>query len=164
MVSSVQRMLALPSGKRVSMKLDEATWQAIDWLAEQRGKSWQDWSVLTLANMDEGENMTAALREAAMSGLMEETIFADRAGQLEAMELHPLMRNSGMLNDQQLEEILSKARVAGHSDFGGFSVFFGLDEYFQDCIWIKNELRDGLHFAFVIPNDLMPKPSEGSQP
>jgi len=112
MVLTTQRMLALLSGKRISMKLDDATWQAIDWLAEQCGKSWQDWCSRTLANMDEGENMTAALREAAMSGLMEETIFADRAGQLEAMELHPLMRNSAALNDQQLEEILSKARMA----------------------------------------------------
>jgi hypothetical protein len=162
MVMTTQRMLALSSGKRVSMKLDQATWQAVDWLADQYGQTWQDWCNKALkGSMD--DNMTAAIREAAMSGLLEETIFYDRAGQLEAMELHPLMRNSGMLNDDQLKEILGKARVAGQSDFGAFTVLFGMDENHQDCIWIRNEMREGLHFAFAVPNDLMPKQSEGGQ-
>jgi predicted DNA-binding ribbon-helix-helix protein len=151
MAAVFQRMLAFPEGKRMPIKLDAATWKAIDWLAEQAAITWQSWCAAVVSKMEPDENVTAAIREAAMSLLLEETIFADRAEQLAIMEAHPLMKNSGVLNDEQLADTLAKARVAGHFDFGGFSVFFGLDEHYQDCIWIKNGLRDGLHFAFAFP-------------
>ena len=152
MVSTTQqRMVTLTDGKRVPIKLDAPTWQAVEWLAEHRSTTWAELCADVLASTPDADNMTATIREAAMSGLLEETVFADRAAQIAAMEMHPLMRNSGLLNDAQLNKILKTARVAGQSDFGGFTVIFGLDEYAQDCIWIKNGLRDGMHFAFVVP-------------
>jgi len=76
-----------------------------------------------------------------------------RAHEIAAMEGHPLMRNSGAINDKQLEAILEAATVQGWSDFGGFAVGFGHDEYGQDCIWIKNSIRGGLHFAFIVGDE-----------
>lgn len=148
-----QRMLGLEGGRRVPIKLDAPTWQAIEWLATRTNSTWQEWCANAIARTDDGENMTATIREAAMSGLLKESVFADREEQIAAMELHPLMKNSGILDDHQLAEILKKARVAGHADFGGFSVRFGMDEHFQDCVWIENGLRGGPHFAFSLPVD-----------
>lgn len=153
MAEIMQRMLNLESGKRTPVKLDAPTWQAVDWLAGQVGQSWKTWCADVAGKSSDGENMTAAIREAAMAGLLDASVFAGRDEQLAAMEAHPIMENSGILDDDGLADILKNARVAGHSDFGGFSVLFGLDEHYQDCIWIKNGLRDGLHFAFVVPLD-----------
>ncbi|WP_143131090.1 hypothetical protein [Noviherbaspirillum humi] len=136
------------------MKLDEATWQAIDWLADQQSKTWQVWCADALAPASDAENMTAALREAAMCRLLEQTIFQDRAAQYAAMGNHPLIRDSGMLDDAELGSILEKAHVQGRLDFGGFEVVFGFDEHGQDCVWIRNGLRNGLHFAFIVPHGL----------
>lgn len=149
-----QRMLATSTGKRSSLKLDKPTWQAIDWLASQRGQSWQEWCNHALTNVTGDENMTGTLRQAAMAGLLGETIFADpadRAEQLALQESHALMRNSAPMDEALLKSTLKHAKVQGRSDFGGFEVLFGFDEHGTDCIWIKNGLRDGLHFAIQAP-------------
>lgn len=152
MVDVVARMLPLAEGKRLPVKLDAPTWQAIDWLAQGKGKGWQEWCRAVVDGADESSNLTAAIREAAMASLLKETLFPDDRGeQLEAMERHTLMRNSGMLNDKQLEEILGTATVEGWSDFGGFAVGFGVDDAGQDCVWVRNGLREGLHMAFASP-------------
>lgn len=149
-----QRMLTITTGKRSSIKLDQPTWQAVDWLAGQRNQSWQEWCNSVLANVTGDENQTATLREAAMAGLLGATIFPDfqeRAEQLALQDANVLMRNSGTMDDKQLKAILKDARVQGSSDFGGFEVLFGFDELGTDCIWIKNGLRNGLHFAIQAP-------------
>ena len=144
-------MLTIPSGKRMSIKLDEPTWKAIDWLSSQHHQSWQEWCATIVGARSTNENITASLREAAMAGMLQETVFADRAEQYALMDKHPLMRNSGTLDDDQFNGAIRKAKVAGEADFGGFSVLFGFDEHGQDSIWIKNGLREGMHFAFVLP-------------
>jgi hypothetical protein len=149
-----QCMLTGTTGKRSSIKLDQPTWQAIDWLAGQRGQSWQEWCNSVLANVTGDENQTATLREAAMSGLLGATIFPDpqdRAEQLALQEGHALMRNSAPLDEAMLNSTLKWAKVQGRSDFVGFEVIFGFDQHGTDCIWIKNGLRDGLHFAIQAP-------------
>jgi len=149
-----QRMLTGVTGKRSSIKLDQPTWQAIDWLAGQRSQSWQAWCNSILANVAGDKNQTATLREAAMSGLIGATIFPDpqdRSDQLSVQEAHALMRNSTPLDETMLNSTLKQARVQGRSDFGGFEVIFGFDEHGTDSIWIKNGLREGLHFAIQVP-------------
>ncbi|MGZ3182933.1 MAG: hypothetical protein ACXU8N_10875 [Telluria sp.] len=145
-----QRMLTTMTGKRSSLKLDQPTWLTIDWLAKQRGQSWQEWCNQALANVTGDENMTGTLREAAMAGLLGATVLADhadRAEQVALQESHALMRNSAPMDDALLKSTLKRANVQGRSDFGGFEILFGFDEYGTDCIWIKNRLRDGVHFA-----------------
>lgn len=152
MVDVVGRMLPLGDGRRMPVKLDTQTWRAIDWLAQRTAKSWQEWCRAVVDAADDGSNLTASIREAAMSALVQHALFPDdRGAQLEVMERHTLMRNSGMLNDKQLDEILNAATVEGWSDFGGFAVGFGVDDAGQDCVWIRNGLREGLHMAFASP-------------
>lgn len=149
-----QRMLTGVTGKRSSVKLDQPTWQAIDWLAGRRGQSWQDWCNSVLANVTDDDNQTATLREAAMAGLLGATIFPDlqdRAEQLALQDANALMRNSGTMDDSLLNSTLKRAKVQGGSDFGGFEVLFGFDESGTDCIWIKNRIAGGLHFAIQAP-------------
>lgn len=152
----VQRMLPLKGGKRVGLKLDPATWQAIDYLAGQRGTTWQDWCRAVIEQTAAGENVTASVRNAVMNELMAATILDGRGESVEAMAAHTLMRENTALNDSQWSEIMKMATVQGSSDFGGFTVFFGHDDSGQDCVWIRNGLRNGLHFAFIYPNKVQP--------
>lgn len=152
-MEATQRMVPLEGGKRTGIKLDQATWQAIDWLAQQEGKAWQQWCASVIASTPESENITAAVRASAMNGLLAKTIFGeDRAEEIAAMERHSLMRYSGILNDEQFEKEMRGATAQGWSDFGGFAIGFGHDGHGQDCVWVKNGLRNGSHFAFVVPN------------
>lgn len=154
MSSIIQRTLTVTTGKRASIKLDQPTWQAVEWLARQRGQTWQDWCKQVLAEVTGDDNMTAAVREAAMADLLGATIFPDlqdRAEQLALQENHALMRNAAPIDDQLLKSTLKRAKVQGGSDFGGFEVLFGFDEQGTDCIWIKNRIAGGLHFAIQAP-------------
>jgi len=154
MSSIKQRTLTTAPRKRAAIKLDDPTWQAVEWLARERGQTWQEWCKQVLVEVTGDENMTAALREAAMSGLLGATIFPNlhhRAEQLALQESHVLMRNSAPIDDKLFKSTLKHAKVHGGSDFGGFEVLFGFDEHGIDCIWIKNRMRDGLHFAIQAP-------------
>lgn len=148
----IQRMVPLSAGKRTGLKLDRATWEAVDWLVARRGVSWQEWCRSIIESAPAGDNTTGTIRAAAMDELLSATVFAERDEQLELMTKHPLMRDSGVLNDEQFTDIMKTATVLGSTDFGGFSVGFGQDDASQDCIWIRNGLRDGLHFAFTLPH------------
>ena len=154
MSSIKQRTLTTAPGRRAAIKLDDPTWQAVEWLARERGQTWQEWCKQVLVEVTGDENMTAALREAAMAGLLGATIFPDlqdRAEQLALQEGHALMRNAAPVDDKLLKSALKHGKVLGGSDFGGFEVLFGFDEHGTDCIWIRNRMRDRLHFAIQAP-------------
>ncbi|MFC5549520.1 ribbon-helix-helix domain-containing protein [Massilia aerilata] len=152
-----QRMLTSITGKRSSIKLDQPTWQAVDWLARERGLTWQDWCKQVLAEVTGIDNQTATLREAAMAGVLGATIMPDlaalqdRAEQLALQKNHALMRNAAPIDDALLKSTLKHGKVLGGADLGGFEVLFGFDEFGTDCIWIKNGLRNGKHFAIQAP-------------
>lgn len=137
-------------GKRRGIKLDGGTWQTIDWLASERGVKWaelaREW-----AGESTDENLTRVIRAAAINEFLLATVLKERGPDLSAMHASPLMRDSAALSDAQLDKILKSATVQGESDFGGFAVMFGQDEHGQDCVWIKNGLRDRQHFAFIVP-------------
>lgn len=148
-----QKMRSLDTGRgnRTGVRLDVTTWEAIDWLAEQQGRKWSDWVRELLQAQPDAINTTALIRNAVADALLFEALAKERGPDLLEMQKNPLMRDSAALSDSQLDDILKGATVQGESDFGGFVVMFGQDEYGQDCIWIKNGLRVGLHFAFIIP-------------
>jgi predicted DNA-binding ribbon-helix-helix protein len=150
----VQRMIPLEGGKRAAVKLDEATWTGIETISELRGTTWQKWCAPIIEATPEGENTTAMIRAAAMEALTHAVLFGeDRAHDLALMESHPLMSASGVVDDQQLNEMLSTAHVLGDSDFGGFAVMFGYSQDNQACVWVKNAMRDQPHFIFAIPEE-----------
>ena len=150
-MEAAQRMVPLTNGKRTGITLDQVTWQAIEWLSGQKEKTWQQWCSRVIEATPAGENTTAAIRAAAMDGLLSATIFEDRGQDLSAMEANSLTRNSVALNDRQLKEFLKLATVQGKSDFDAFEVIFGHDEHGEDFLVIKNGMRDSLHFATLAP-------------
>jgi predicted DNA-binding ribbon-helix-helix protein len=147
-----QKNLTLLSGKRTGLKVDAATWQAIDYLAGQRGITWQDWCRAAIERSGTDENITGTVRAAVTNDLMMASVLDGRGESLETIVGHTLMHDSATLNDGQWGDIMKTATVQGSEDFGGYAVFFGHDESGQECIWIRNGLRNGLHFAIIYPN------------
>jgi predicted DNA-binding ribbon-helix-helix protein len=150
MPTIMQRTMTITTGRRAAIKLDQPTWQAVEWLARERGQTWQEWCKHILVEVSGEDNMTAAIREAAMAALLGATIFPDlqdRAEQLALQESNVLMRSAAPIDDKLLNLTLKRGKVQGGSDFGGFEVLFGFNANGTDCIWIKNRMRGGLHFA-----------------
>lgn len=153
-MKQTQRMFQLMGTKRTGIKLDDATWRAIDWIAEQDGKSWQEWCSEAIFNAGANENMVASVRSAVIEAMLIETVGGERrASALAAMERHPLMKDSAMLGDKDFQMVMDGATVYGSSDFISFKVHFGRDQYGQDSVWIENALKDCPHFAFLIPSN-----------
>jgi hypothetical protein len=78
----------------------------------------------------------------------------ERARHLAAMERNSLMRNSGVMDDTQLNEFLESSQVTGTSDaaqFIGFDVAFGFDDLGRDFVVIKDRAAAGTHIVLVAP-------------
>lgn len=151
----IQRTISMPGTAtgRTGIKLDQTTWNAVETLATFKGLTWRQWCEAIAHENHDATNVTAAIREAVVSELLRAvTLGHDRAHDIAVMEAHPLMKDSGVLDDRMLEEVLNAAHVQGESDFGGFSVLFGYDEHDQASIWIRNAMRDMPHFTFLIPS------------
>lgn len=141
----------LGTSARTSVRLDETTWAAVDLIAEQQGKKWSEWARGVLREHPDAKNATAVLRTAAVNGLMMMTVLQNRGDDLALMNDNVLMRDSASLSEKQLNSIMETVTIRGRSDHGGFEVVFGKDDAGQDCVWIINNMRDGLHFALVAP-------------
>lgn len=138
-------------GKRRGVRLDNSTWHALDWLAAQRGAKWSDMARDWLGQSDDS-NVTRTIRQQTIDGLMIAAIHGEsRIAHTEAMDNHPHMATSSTLNDSQLEEELAAGLVQGNFDLVGFAVIFGHDQHGQPSTWIKNGLRDELHFVITTP-------------
>lgn len=151
-MDTVQRMVPLEGGKRTGVRLDHSTWQAIDWLSEQSGGTWQQWCAKVIAGTPDAKNLTAVIRATAMDGLLSATVFANRGESLDAMEANALTCRSSMLNDEQLAEFLQNATLHGQSCFNAFTIMFGQDDNGEDFLVARNSMRDGLHFATLAMN------------
>lgn len=149
-MSSSEKMRSFDlEGRRRGIRLDEATWQAIDWLAAQRGVKWAElaraWAGQSAAS---DENLTRAIRSAATHELLSATIFNDqRAFDVIAQESHGVMRNAAALSDDERNDLMDGATVQGAHDFGGFTVVFGHDEFGQDFVLIENNMRNQPHLV-----------------
>lgn len=148
----IQRMLPLGSGKRTAIKLDSATWQAIDWLAEQKGKTWQEWCSAVVHATSEDENITGAIRAAAMDSILMETILANRATLDSIADNHPLLRYSAMMNEEELAEHMRSCQIDGSEEMGGFILHAGKDEFGRPCLWIENQLKGWPSLAVPMPD------------
>lgn len=131
-------------GKRRGIRLDSATWAAIDWLAAQRDVKWaalaHEWLMLGTHGPESDNNLTRVIRASAMAELLNETVFAERA------EMHasagPLWRCLGMCDDEGLRYALGEAQgVEGHEDFGGFTLHVGASEVGKVAFYVENNLK-----------------------
>ena len=140
----------MQGGKRTGIKLDLATWQAIEWLSGQAGKTWQQWCAKIIESTPADQNVTASVRAAATKALVMATVFSERRGDdLTAMENNALMRNSAALNDSRRRLMLLDATVHGSCDFGCFVIKFGQNEHGRDFVLVENKMRDEQHFILV---------------
>jgi predicted DNA-binding ribbon-helix-helix protein len=142
-------------GKRRGIRLDDATWQAVDWLAAQQGVKWAELAREWAGNASgSDDNLTRVIRAAAMNAMVTAAIFGEERGSdLAAMEANALTRRSSLFSDQQLDDFLANAMVQGESDQGGYTVIFGRNESSDDFLVIRNNMRDGLHFATLAPSE-----------
>jgi predicted DNA-binding ribbon-helix-helix protein len=148
----IQRMLPLGDGKRSGIKLDAPTWQALDWLAEQKGQTWREWCLAIVRATPEEENITAAIRAAAMDGILMETILANRASLDSVAENHPLLKYSAMMSDDELAEHMRSCHIDGSEEMGGFTLHAGKDECGRPCLWIENQLKEWPSLVIPMPS------------
>lgn len=151
-MTTIQRMVPLSTGKRAGVKLDPATWQAVDWLAAQAGQTWQQWCAAVIDSTPEDENATAAIRAAAMGGILAETILADRVSLDNIADRHPLLRYSAMMDDGELAEHMRGCEVWGTEDMGGFKLHAGKDEHNRPCLWLENGLKGWPSVVIPMPD------------
>lgn len=148
-----QRMLRLASGKRMPIRLDEATWRAVDWLAAQSHQSWSDWCARIVESTPEGENITATVRSAAMQGLLSATIFNERAEMYASAG--PIWQSLGMCGDPIFHEVLEEARkedrIEGEEDFVGFKLAAGVSEFGRVAFYIENGIKEGCNLFISTP-------------
>lgn len=136
------RTLELSSGHRTGIRLDPATWQAVDWIAAQQERKWSEWAREEIAKYPNADNMTAVIRSAAMNALLVETASAERAVTLgNIADEHPLLRYSSMMNDEELTEHMRSCHIDGSEEMGGFTLHAGKDECERPCLWIENQLK-----------------------
>ena len=148
MVSIEQRMLKLSCGKRMPVRLDEPTWLAIDWLAQESGKSWTDWCNAVVDASTENGNLTATIRCAAMSGVLEATVFASSAAQ--SKRTGPIWESIAILDDARFYEALRQARVDGADNFLGFRLSAGVSEG-QVCFFVEDKIKGGRNVVIKTP-------------
>lgn len=142
-------------GKRRGIRLDEGTWQAVDWLAKQRGVKWQalanEWVVLaTGGKREKGDNLTGIVRTAVMGALLEATILQERA------DMHqntgPIWQALGMCDDTELHESLTQAQsIEGTEDFVGFKLAAGINEFGFVTFYIENGIKKGSNLIISTP-------------
>lgn len=146
------RTLELENGHRTGIRLDPATWQAVDWIATQQGRKWAEWAREEIAKYPDADNMTAVIRSAAMSEMLIQTTLAERAVTLDSLaEEHPLLRYSAMMNDEELAEHMRSCRIDGSEEMGGFTLHAGRDEFERPCLWIENQLKEWPSLVIPMP-------------
>lgn len=131
-------------GKRRGIRLDEGTWQSIDWLAGQRGVKWTElaceWATLGGHGPHGDTNLTRVIRAAAIQSLLSETIFAERA------DMHgssgPIWASLGMCDDRGFQEAMNEAEIEGAEDFVGFKLAAGVNEFGNVTFYIENNVKD----------------------
>lgn len=141
MAATTQRMVPLSNGGRSGVRLDAPTWEAVEWLAGTKGQTWQQWCAAVIEQTPDDDNATAAIREAAMGGLLAETILAQRVSLDSIADRHPLLRYSNTFDDGELADHMRRCEVWGGEDMGGFKLHAGKDEFGRPCMWIENGMK-----------------------
>jgi hypothetical protein len=147
--------------KRTTMRLDAATWNAIDALAADAGTDWETWlnSVPVVHT-----SRTTDVRQAVVEELQarRESAFARALGQpLKDDSGHlltgdPMLMEAAPLTDAELKAELAPANAEtqverGTYEFRGFQVRTGT-RHGRPCYWIINGVRGGAHLALPIPS------------
>lgn len=149
-----QRPITLKAGTRSSIRLDEPTWQAIDWLADQVGQKWPQWCNDVIETVPAGENVTAVLRAAAMKGILAASFFPERADQ-HGDRTSPIWRALAECDDTDFDYALEQASrhggIEGNADHGGFTIYAGVSEFGNVTFYLRNNLKGGSNAIINTP-------------
>jgi predicted DNA-binding ribbon-helix-helix protein len=147
------RTLELANGRRTGIRLDPATWQAVDWVAGQQNRKWSEWAREEIEKYPNADNMTAVIRSAAMDAMLIATTIAEHSMTLDSIaDEHPLLRYSAMMNDKELAKHMSECQIYGSEELGGFKVHAGKDEFGRYCLWIENQLKEWPSLVIPMPD------------
>ena len=150
MTNKQKKTLTLADGRVVSIALEPDFWDCIKLAASMRGMKWTEWARMVLANIGES-GITPVLRLEAMNQVKFAHLFGEnRATDLWTADRNKLTKNHGMLNEEQLTDILKSSQIQGESDFGGFTIIFGFDEYGKDFLAVRNNLINHPHFFTTV--------------
>jgi len=147
-----QRNLLLTSGKRISLKFDEKTWQAIDVLAEKCGQSWREWCAEVIEMIPKGDNITASIRAFAINDLLAEVAFIAPTESMGAYQPIGFRVSSQFWDDNHFRETLAAGSIEnGTSDCCSFTVVTGTDEFGRVAYYIENKLKGAPHLIISTP-------------
>lgn len=153
------RSVTLNSGKKTTLALEVATWNAIEYVAASEGRRWQEWAKTVLDANPNTDNTTGTIRTAAMGSLLARQLKADQASHTQALDdEHEIIGTEYYrIDDEALQIELDAARIT-HRDsaFNGFEVIAGYrgipGEPPAPFLCVRSALRDDLH-AFIVKAD-----------
>jgi hypothetical protein len=151
--TAVARSYSDATGARTTLRLDAATWAAVDFLAKRRGaKNWAGW-VHAIPTKHQS-NRHADIREAVSAAMLQLCQPMEiRPGDGLSIEA-PLLAEAQTLTDAEFNADLDGADTFLDGtlplDFGGFALRTGTRNGRQ-CIWIQNAIRNMPHVVLPIP-------------
>lgn len=144
----ITRTAAVSEQGRTSFRFTPDEWDQIDRAAHEAGKPWTEWAAAAIL-LRPHKSKAAAIRAVLLDNLLAASVLQDRPDSTEAMEANEFMRYSGQLQDDDVTELLRGADVQGKTDFGGFTLHYGIDQHGRDFTLIENNMRNFPHIAFV---------------
>lgn len=159
------RTAAVSGTGRTTFRLDVATWDAIDKMADEAGMTWVEWVTAAIAkrpHRSKAAAVRAALADALLNRQLAELLDGldddnDKVvtGEQDVGQDHPIIGNGyHRLDDHSLQIELEGATITTRDgSFEGFELIVGYrDKSYggEPFVVIKNRLRDALHL-FVSP-------------
>ena len=144
-------------GKKRGIRLDDGTWQAIDWLADQRGVKWsvlaQEWATLAIqGEFEKGDNLTGVIRSAVMNALLQETILAERAEAYNLPEATGFALAGVCYRSEDFDHAVKQATlIDGCADLTSVEVHTGIDEFGRVSFYVRNLLEGQPSMTIATP-------------
>ncbi len=152
MTDRKMRTLELVGGKRTGIRLDPAGWAAVDLVAESLDMKWHEWARLQLAVLPDGENRTAAIREAATAALLDQMALQDRADGHGGLQAAGFRLAQMVYSDSDFDDLIGQAKmIEGSIDLFTVDVMAGIDDCDRVAFYIRNKLQDAPHMVISAP-------------
>ncbi len=145
------RTLVTTAGTRTTLKFNATEWRAVERAAASARLGWADWARDVL-DLNKGTiNAHATLRTAALDAVLNDPLGALLEARSNEEPPPALLACASTMDDLQLEEDQAAAQLDGAAvDLTAFTVQAGTDQFGRACLWIRNGLREGLHYAIPL--------------
>lgn len=146
-----QRMMRLSDGKRMPVRMEVSSWNAVDWLADRDFIQWDDWCRRAIEARG-GGNATASIRAAIIEGLLWENVAQERAEAC-GVPVATGFSLAGVCWDRNdFDYAVSQAiSLEGRQDLGVVEVISGIDEFGRVCFYIRNKMEGCPSMTISVP-------------